>query len=696
MWPLVALALVAAGCSAADEETIDEPSTSVAAAAPATTAPATTVPVAVEPAAEDVADERVDEDTPALAAAALIARHASALIPAPTDRSIRPDAVGAMRSELDHRAQALAAQVEVLTSGGFERSDRIAELVEELVSNARQVEDSRAELLVEVARGWANVETYTRLRNVTASPASAVSGDNLFASLAAADAGSASDVAAHMRSWRSVNELWRHLYGSVGLMSALGSATDLTFIGRWEELLIASMESIRRGVEQLSAEGSSGLDPRLLPVAREVLAANTGPGALLDTTKARIRLQSAEQRLIAASSAAVEELLHEIETLVAAIQGTTPPQKPATRPPGMPGVSDSEVRFGQSAAFSGPAQPLGDGMRLGIEAAFAEANSTGGVHGRTLSLTTADDSYEPALSYANSLGLVRRDQVFALIGAVGTPTSNSVLPLVQQSGVPYIGAFTGAALLRNPGTDGVVNLRASYAQETETIVERLTADLGITRVAVLYQLDTYGIDGLKGVRAALARRGLEPVASWYYERNTNAVNAAALEIAAGEPEAVIIIGTHAPAARLVELLRADVDPVFMAVSFVGADALADKLGEDGAGFYVTQVVPLPGDASNPAVVAYRNALASYAPDAEPGFVSLEGYLVGRLAIAGLEACGPDLSRQCFLDGIYGTGSFALDGFTLTYGPDDNQGSDAVFLTVLGNDGDFRTVDRLTP
>ena len=227
------------------------------------------------------------------------------------------------------------------------------------------------------------------------------------------------------------------------------------------------------------------------------------------------------------------------------------------------------------------------------------------------------------------------------------------------------------------------------------MVERLTEDLDVTRVAVLYQNDSYGLDGLEGVTQALARRDLEPVASWYYRRNTSAVKTTVFRIAEAQPEAVIIIGSYAPAAAI-ELLRSELepDPVFMAVSFVGSEALADELGSSGDGVYVTQVTPLPDDQSSSVVGNYRAALSAVDSDAEPGFVSLEGYLTGRLAIAGLEACGPDLSRECFLDALRDATSINIDNIRLQFGPGDNQGSDSVTLTVLGSDGNYRQVDTL--
>ena len=209
---------------------------------------------------------------------------------------------------------------------------------------------------------------------------------------------------------------------------------------------------------------------------------------------------------------------------------------------GVPGVFEDRILFGQSAAFSGPAEELGTQMMIGIQAAFQERNQAGGVHGRQLSLMTMDDFYEPDSAFANTRRLINREGVFALIGEVGTPTSRSASPLANAEGVPFIAPFTGAEFLRDPSLDNVVNLRASYYQETEEMVARLTEDLGVSRIAVLYQNDSYGQAGLEGARRALERRGLTPVASWYYQRNTSAVRTAVFNLVQAEPEAVIMIG----------------------------------------------------------------------------------------------------------------------------------------------------------
>lgn len=362
---------------------------------------------------------------------------------------------------------------------------------------------------------------------------------------------------------------------------------------------------------------------------------------------------------------------------------------------GVPGVSDRSVTFGQSAAFSGPAQELGKGMRLGIEAAFNEVNQQGGVHGRMLELISHDDTYEPELAISNTLQLIEEDRVFALIGEVGTPTSRSATPVAAEADIPFIAPFTGAAFLRDPVWRNIVNLRASYAQETEEMVARMTTDLGIERIAIMYQDDSFGRTGYQGALAALRRRGMEPVSVGLYPRNTTAVKTGLLDLQRGNPEGVIIVGAYDPVAELISWARhTGFDPVFITISFVGSNALARELGPYGEGVYVTQVVPFPTDESIPIVSSYLSALSAYAAEAEPGFVSLEGYLAGRLAIAGLEACGRDLDRACFLEGILSSDSMQLEGFPLSFGAEDNQGSDQVFLTVIGSDGEFVPTDVL--
>jgi ABC-type branched-subunit amino acid transport system substrate-binding protein len=358
------------------------------------------------------------------------------------------------------------------------------------------------------------------------------------------------------------------------------------------------------------------------------------------------------------------------------------------------GVTDTKIVFGQVAALTGPAQDLGQGMRQGILAAFDETNRHGGVNGRTLVLESLDDGYEPEKTVEATKKIIGEDKVFAMIGAVGTPTSKAGQPIATAAQVPFIGPFTGAEFLRNPYNRYVVNVRASYFQETEAWIEHLTKDLGISRIAILYQDDAFGLAGLEGVQRALAKRNMALVASGSFKRNTTAVKSALLDIMKGQPEAVVTVAPYKPVAEFIRTAhQVKMNALFMAISFVGSDSLAKELGAEGAGVIISQVVPSPWDTSLPAVGDYQTAMAVTDPGARPGFVSLEGYLAGRVVIEALKRVSGEPTREKLLDAIVAA-PIDLGGLTLSYGPAKNQGSDQVFFTILQSDGSFKPVMRL--
>jgi len=359
------------------------------------------------------------------------------------------------------------------------------------------------------------------------------------------------------------------------------------------------------------------------------------------------------------------------------------------------GVFDDRIVFGQSAAFEGPAAALGQGMREGILAAFNEANNAGGVEGRRLELVTYNDGYEPENAIANTRRLIDEDKVFALVGEVGTPTSSAAQPIATEAGVPFIGPFTGAGFLRNPDLANVVNIRGSYDQETESWIEHLTADLNVKRIAILYQDDSFGRAGLSGVQKAMQKRSMELVAEGTYERNTTAVKMSVLAIRKADPEAVVMVGAYKPCAEFIKLARKlGMKSMFINISFVGSNALAKELGADGEGVVISQVVPFPEDTGLPLVAHYHAAMKAMDPSAEPGFVSLEGYMVGSLIVQVLRKTQGELTREGFLSTLTTVGTFDLGGVSLTFGPGDNQGMDSVFLTAIFADGSIKPIDRL--
>jgi ABC-type branched-subunit amino acid transport system substrate-binding protein len=227
------------------------------------------------------------------------------------------------------------------------------------------------------------------------------------------------------------------------------------------------------------------------------------------------------------------------------------------------------------------------------------------------------------------------------------------------------------------------------------MVEHLTNDLGASRIAIMYQDDAFGQAGFAGVKKALDKRKMQLAGEGTFERNTVAVKTALLDIRRAQPDAVIMISPYKPAAMFIKLAnQIKLNATFVNISFVGSDALAKELGPLGAGVVITQVVPFPRDAAIPVVGRYQASLKAIAPDAQPGFVSLEGYLVGRAIIAALEKVSGDLTRQAVTEAVQKAGTLDLGGFKLAYSPSSNRGSDQVFLTVIQADGSFKAVDHL--
>ena len=260
---------------------------------------------------------------------------------------------------------------------------------------------------------------------------------------------------------------------------------------------------------------------------------------------------------------------------------------------------------------------------------LTQANRAGGIHGRKLELQSIDDGYEPEKTIVATKKIIDDDKVFALVGPVGTPTSKAGQPIATAAKVPFIGPFTGAEFLRHPYNRYVVNIRASYFQETEAWIEHLTKDLGITKIAILYQDDAFGLAGLDGVNMAMAKRHLKLVSSGTFKRNTTAIKSAFLDIAKGQPQAVVTVGPYKPIAEFIKLARQQkMDAVFVAISFVGSNSLADELGKQGSGVIVSQVVPFPWDKSLPLVASYTAAVTAENAKAAPGFCFVRG-LYGR-------------------------------------------------------------------
>ena len=349
-----------------------------------------------------------------------------------------------------------------------------------------------------------------------------------------------------------------------------------------------------------------------------------------------------------------------------------------------PGVTNNAIVLGQSAVFSGPSAKLGAAMREGAMSYFDDINADGGIYGRRIRLESLDDGYEPDRAKANTEHLIKDEKVFALFGYVGTPTSYAVLPMVTAAKVPFFAPFTGAQGLREPFNRYVFNIRASYFNETEQLVNWLTLSYK-KRIAVLYQDDAYGKAGLDGVNRAMSRRGLQIVSTGTVQRNTVEVADAVRTIHAGHPQAVIMISAYKSCAAFIKAYQVrwpTDDPTYLNVSFVGSEALAHELGADGDGVIISQVVPYYLDPYYAVATEFRQSLARHFPDSRPSFNNLEGYMAARTFVEGLRRAGPDLTRDNFIAALETLRNYDLGNFSVTFTPNNHNGSNLVLLTII--------------
>jgi ABC-type branched-subunit amino acid transport system substrate-binding protein len=326
-----------------------------------------------------------------------------------------------------------------------------------------------------------------------------------------------------------------------------------------------------------------------------------------------------------------------------------------------------------------------------VEAAFAEANRSGGVRGRELTLVVLDDGYEPNRAAENMNALIEKHAVVGVVGNVGTPTAVAAVPIAVRNRTLFFAPVTGAGVVRSmPPERYVFNYRASYAEETSAIVTAMVLGAGIPaeRVGFFTQRDAFGDSGFDGGRNALRFLGMSMesrIAHGRYERGSLAVENGLADLLLHEPsvKGVLFVGTFKPCARMIIRVRENSLGWFMAgVSFVVSEALAEELGPRGDGVFVTQVVP-HFESDWPVVRAYRSAMQASHPASGFSFASLEGYAAGRILLLALNRYSGEPTRESMVEALEGLGDFDIGmGVPLHLSAGDHQACHTVWPTVL--------------
>jgi ABC-type branched-subunit amino acid transport system substrate-binding protein len=451
-----------------------------------------------------------------------------------------------------------------------------------------------------------------------------------------------------------------------------------------------------------TAQGMTAAASRVSLAVNAIKGANDRVSASTDQMLAAIEAQVDSTRLIFEKARASGAQMTNAERGIEAIQSGAVELSRQTESfvefvSAEPGVTETAVRFGQSAPFSGPVAGLGLSTRLGIEIAFGEAEAAGGIHERVPELVALDDAYDPDRALDNVRSLVRGGEIFGLLGAVGTPTSKLSERIARGGRVPFVGPVTGTAFLRTPDRGHVVNIRASYADEGVALVEHFAAQGLLGNVAFFYQADAYGLAVQDALARPLATRGQRIVTLAPYDRATGDVTDAVRKVIAAAPSLIFMAGTTKASADFIRQIRdAGVTAPCATISFVSANEFARLAGGAAVGVVVSQVVPIPDDGTTALGRKFTAACRAAGKGDPASFAVFEGYIIGRLVCEMLERAGERPTRESFLASAFARSSeFDIDGLVLRFNPGGNSGTKTVYLTQVKPDGRFAAVGGRT-
>ena len=350
-----------------------------------------------------------------------------------------------------------------------------------------------------------------------------------------------------------------------------------------------------------------------------------------------------------------------------------------------PGITTDTITLGQSTSLTGPLADLGQDVLKGAKVYFDALNAKGGVNGRTIVLVSKDDAYDPKKTLENVAAFIANDATFALFGTFGTPSNEALLPIARKAGIPVLTPYSGAPSIRSKSIDGVFNLRASYADEVERLVDHLNT-VGIKKIAVAYQNNAFGKEVLAGALEIMARRKIKPELMVSVDSSASDAPAAAEKLLSSQPEAVLLALAGKPAVDTIKNInQRRRGMAIYALSVLATPSNLRALGSDGTGVAITQVVPYPMNAALPIVREYQQAMTA-AGNTDFSHLSLEGYINAKIVTEGLRRAGRNPTRSGLVSAMDGISNLNLGGLVVTFGQGSNSGSRFVELTMVNAQG----------
>ena len=350
-----------------------------------------------------------------------------------------------------------------------------------------------------------------------------------------------------------------------------------------------------------------------------------------------------------------------------------------------PGVTNDTIVLGQSTTLSGPLGDLGQEVLKGSKAYFDALNARGGINGRKIVLNSKDDAYDTKKTLENVEAFIAGGDTFALFGTFGTPNNEALIPVALKAGMPVLMPYTGAPSIRKPEMVGVFNLRASYADEADKLIQHLTT-IGFKRIGIAYQNNNFGKEVLLAATAALEQRKLKPVAAVSVENSASDAASATTTLLGAQPDALVLGLAGKPTIEVIKSVNQSRKGLQMyALSVLATAGNLKTLGADGTGVAISQVVPFPTNSTMPLVREYQQAMKA-AGVSDFSHLSLEGYINAKVVAEGLRRAGKNLTRESLIASMQGTRNLDLGGMEVSFGKGGTSASRFVELTVINSQG----------
>jgi branched-chain amino acid transport system substrate-binding protein len=349
--------------------------------------------------------------------------------------------------------------------------------------------------------------------------------------------------------------------------------------------------------------------------------------------------------------------------------------------------ASADIILGHSGDLSGSSAALTIDYVRGMNVYFDDLNKKGGIRGEKIKLISLDDAFNPDKTVENTNALIETYSAVALVGYRGTANVQKIVPMVQAAGIAEIGNTSGAKSLRDPFVPDVFHMRASTVDEIEAAINHAWT-LGVTKMAVLYQDDAFGKEGLDAFSASMQKRGVTAVAAAPVPRATVDVAKAIEVIAAAKPQAVLLIAQAKPNAAFIKGMRLKGQaPQFLVLSI--SSGIHAELKDAAAGIIVSQVVPYPFIELGNMMVREYQGMISASTDKKFSYNSMEGFLNAKLVVRALQKVSGPITRAKIISTLESFNNEDLGGgFLITYGKRSNLGSRFVNLTMIRSDGTF--------